>query len=73
MLKINVTSVLTKDYENEPRLRIPGKQSQYKAKQTQFQTHRRPENTPNLSCGEDIRPVSRFFRRASRHRQIRSR
>ncbi len=28
--KMNVSSILTKDYENEPRLLAPGKQSQSK-------------------------------------------
>ncbi len=32
---MNVTSIITKDYENKPRLRAPAKQTQFKAKQTQ--------------------------------------
>jgi len=30
--KMNVSSVLTKGYENKPRLRVSGKQSQFEAK-----------------------------------------
>jgi hypothetical protein len=36
--KMNVTSIITKGYENKPRFRAKAKQTQYKPKQTQFQT-----------------------------------
>ena len=33
--KMNLSSVKTKDYENEPRIHPPAKQSQFKTNQTQ--------------------------------------
>jgi len=39
--KMNVTSIITKGYENKPRFRAKAKQTQFKPKQTQFHHHRR--------------------------------
>ncbi len=49
--QIIVTSVLTKDYENERlrrRWKNKAKTNPIKPNQTQFQTHLHPKNTPNF-------------------------
>ena len=63
-MKLNFYS--TKDYENKPRLRAPGKQTQSKPI---FKSEDRRQTTDDRRQKAEYRPLAEFFRRRKvRHR-----